>query len=152
MFDNDLPLEMDTTDLRNELEQYLNKEVDSKGKDVDVLSWWKAHQREFPHLYWMAMNFYTVSGKSILLLLMNLFITTRQQLHQSMLSTCLVRVALSSRTSTTAFQLIQHGAWCVLVHGVGWDMSRTRISRLSYLQSWNLKIQDRVASINSKFC
>jgi len=51
MFDNDLPLEMDTTDLRNELEQYLNKEVDSKGKDVDVLSWWKAHQREFPHLY-----------------------------------------------------------------------------------------------------
>jgi len=51
MFDNDLPSESGTTDLRNELEQYLNEEVDLKAKDMDVLLWWKAHQCEFPRLY-----------------------------------------------------------------------------------------------------
>ena len=47
MFDNDLPPELGTTDLKNELEQYLNKEVDPNMKDMDILLWWKAHQHEF---------------------------------------------------------------------------------------------------------
>ena len=77
MFDDDLPSEFSNTDLQNELERYLNEEADPKAKDVEVLSWWKAHQRDYSRLYRMALNFHTIPGKSILLLV-TLFTTTRQ--------------------------------------------------------------------------
>jgi len=66
MFDDDEPMTCDNGDLQNELENYLKQKPDPTVRDTEVLSWWKAHSHEFPHLYRMALNYHTIPGEYVI--------------------------------------------------------------------------------------
>ena len=33
---------------------------------VDVLMWWTEHQATYPHLAWMALNYLSITGRSLM--------------------------------------------------------------------------------------